>query len=249
MFDEVANLLNLEVDLLFFDTTSTYFEREDVDEPVARDDKGRLLTDARPPAEENGEPADQAGFPTFGRSKDSRDDLPQIAVGMAVTRDGIPVRVWSWPGNTGDSKLIRQVKDDMRDWTGLLRRDRPEHAGPGGADLRNRTVRDCHSPEAATRDQHLREQLVSQLTTLIEDTDKLSDFKRGELRGKIADKPGLTATSARPGQQAPHRHREDQDRGAPRRQLPAAMLRPGPVRGGHRARLQASSKSSGAGGT
>jgi transposase len=34
-----------------------------------------------------------------------------------VTRDGIPVRVWSWPGNTGDSKLIRQVKTDMRDWT------------------------------------------------------------------------------------------------------------------------------------
>lgn len=36
---------------------------------------------------------------------------------MAVTRDGIPVRVWSWPGNTGDQKLIRQVKDDRRDWT------------------------------------------------------------------------------------------------------------------------------------
>src|SRR5688572_23606539 len=28
-------LLNLEVDLLFFDTTSTYFELEDPDEPVA----------------------------------------------------------------------------------------------------------------------------------------------------------------------------------------------------------------------
>ncbi|MFG3480197.1 hypothetical protein ACGF3K_33980 [Streptomyces sp. NPDC047980] len=68
---EVATLLNLEVDLLFFDTTSTCFEREDADEPVARDDKGRLPTDDRPPAEENGEPADQAGFPTFGRSKDS----------------------------------------------------------------------------------------------------------------------------------------------------------------------------------
>jgi hypothetical protein len=38
-------------------------------------------------------------------------------IGTAVTRDGIPVRVWSWPGNTGDRKLIRQVKDDMRDWT------------------------------------------------------------------------------------------------------------------------------------
>jgi transposase len=38
-------------------------------------------------------------------------------IGMAVTRDGIPVRAWCWPGNTGDSALIRQVKDDMRDWT------------------------------------------------------------------------------------------------------------------------------------
>ena len=35
---------------------------------------------------------------------------------MAVTRDGIPVRVWCWPGNTADSALIRQVKADMRDW-------------------------------------------------------------------------------------------------------------------------------------
>ena len=35
---------------------------------------------------------------------------------MAVTRDGIPVRVWSWPGNTADSGLIRQVKKDLRDW-------------------------------------------------------------------------------------------------------------------------------------
>ena len=26
IFDQVANLLNIEVDLLFFDTTSTYFE-------------------------------------------------------------------------------------------------------------------------------------------------------------------------------------------------------------------------------
>jgi transposase len=27
------------------------------------------------------------------------------------------VRVWCWPGNTGDSALIRQVKADLRDWT------------------------------------------------------------------------------------------------------------------------------------
>jgi transposase len=36
---------------------------------------------------------------------------------MAVTRDGIPVWVWCWPGNTGDAKLIRRVKTEMRDWT------------------------------------------------------------------------------------------------------------------------------------
>ncbi|WP_431955310.1 IS1634 family transposase, partial [Actinacidiphila sp. bgisy167] len=34
VFDEVAHLLNLEVDLLFFDTTSTYFELEEPDEPI-----------------------------------------------------------------------------------------------------------------------------------------------------------------------------------------------------------------------
>ena len=61
--------------------------------------------------------ADGVGFRTYGKSKDSRDDLPQVVIGMAVTRDGIPVRVWCWPGNTADSALIRQAKDDMRDWT------------------------------------------------------------------------------------------------------------------------------------
>jgi hypothetical protein len=36
---------------------------------------------------------------------------------MAVTRDGIPVRMWCWPGNTSDSPLIRQVNGELRDWT------------------------------------------------------------------------------------------------------------------------------------
>lgn len=119
VFAQVANLLNLEVDLLFFDTTSTYFELEDADEPVTRDDHGHAVADNAAgdrDREADGE-ADKAGFRTYGKSKDSRDDLPQIVIGMAVTRDGIPVRVWCWPGNTSDSKLIRQVKDDMRDWT------------------------------------------------------------------------------------------------------------------------------------
>jgi hypothetical protein len=112
VYFQVADLLNLEVDLLFFDTTSTYFELEEADEEVLRDWRGEK-TAARDDADED----KTAGFRTHGKSKDSRDDLPQIVIGMAVTRGGIPVRVWCWPGNTADSALIRQVKDDMRDWS------------------------------------------------------------------------------------------------------------------------------------
>jgi Transposase DDE domain len=112
VFWQVATLLDLEVDLLFFDTTSTYFELDEPDAPVARDERGTALADTS-----GGDGQAKAGFRTYGKSKDHRDDLPQIIVGMAVTRTGIPVRVWCWPGNTTDSALIRQVKHDLRDWT------------------------------------------------------------------------------------------------------------------------------------
>jgi hypothetical protein len=41
IYASTADLLNLEVDLLFFDTTSTYFETEQADAPVWRDHEGR----------------------------------------------------------------------------------------------------------------------------------------------------------------------------------------------------------------
>jgi transposase len=94
-----ADLLNLEVDLLFFDTTSTYFETGQADAEAVDED------DVAHPA-----------FRTFGRSKDHREDLPQVVVGLAVTRTGIPIRAWCWPGNSGDQPLIRQVKDELREW-------------------------------------------------------------------------------------------------------------------------------------
>jgi hypothetical protein len=112
IYYRVADLLNLEVDLLFFDTTSTYFDTGDADDPVARDEHGRMRTDAEPT-----DPVRDSGFRTHGKSKDHRGDLPQVVIGMAVTRQGIPVRVWSWPGNYNDQALIRQVKDELRDWS------------------------------------------------------------------------------------------------------------------------------------
>ena len=108
---QVTDLLNLEVDLLFFDTTSTYFETGEADEPVPRDKDGSCVEEGDDAAVKD------TGFRTHGKSKDSRDDLPQVVVGMAVTRDGIPVRAWSWPGSTTDTDLIRQVRRDIRKWT------------------------------------------------------------------------------------------------------------------------------------
>jgi len=115
VFDSLVTLLNLEVDVLFFDTTSTYFVTGDEDDPVARDKNGMPLASGNAAGDEDGK-REPAAFRTWGKSKDHRDDLPQVVIGMAVTRDGVPVRVWCWPGSTSDSALIRQVKDDMRDW-------------------------------------------------------------------------------------------------------------------------------------
>ncbi len=94
VFFSVANLLNLEVDVLLFDTTSTYFERDTAD----------TTSDGT------------AGFRRYGHSKDHRPDLPQVIIGLAVTREGIPVRVWCWPGNTSDVTVLPEVRDGMRDW-------------------------------------------------------------------------------------------------------------------------------------
>jgi transposase len=42
--------------------------------------------------------------------------VPQIVVGLAVTRDGLPVRHWIFPGNTVDVTTVAKVKEDLRGW-------------------------------------------------------------------------------------------------------------------------------------
>jgi transposase len=63
-----ADLLNLEVDLLSFDTTSTYFETETADDPAE---------------------GETVGFRSYGHSKDHRPDLPPVVIGMSVTSTGV----------------------------------------------------------------------------------------------------------------------------------------------------------------
>ena len=89
VFWATASLLNLTVDLLFFDTTNTYFE-----------------TDEPGPSE----------LKAYGKSKHKRDDLPQVTIGLAVTREGIPVRCWVLPGNQHDSQCVDQVQKDLNSW-------------------------------------------------------------------------------------------------------------------------------------
>ena len=104
VFFSVASLLNLEVDVVFFDTTSTYFEI-DVDDPP--DDEAQ-----------DGDDADggDASLRRLGHSKDHRPDLPQVVIGLAVTREGIPVRCWVWAGNTNDQTVVEEVKRDLTGW-------------------------------------------------------------------------------------------------------------------------------------
>ena len=107
VFFSVASLLNLEVDVIFFDTTSTYWETEPSGQ-AAEDEQEQELSS------ETGE--GEGPLRRLGHSKDHRPDLPQVVIGLAVTREGIPVRCWVWPGNTSDQSVVKEVKDDLNGW-------------------------------------------------------------------------------------------------------------------------------------
>ncbi|MGH9896658.1 MAG: IS1634 family transposase, partial [bacterium] len=108
VYFRLADLLNLDVELIFYDTTSLHFEVDEEDEGGGEHD------------EVQGSRA--AGARTYravrkrGKSKNGRDDAPQIVVGLAVTREGFPVRHWVFPGNTVDVTTVEKVKADLKGW-------------------------------------------------------------------------------------------------------------------------------------
>ena len=95
----MADLMNADVDLIFYDTTSLHFE-VDLEDETTQHKNGRCY-----PAERK-----------RGYSKNGRGDAPQIVIGLAVTRDGLPVRSWVFAGNTSDVTTIEKVKEDLRGW-------------------------------------------------------------------------------------------------------------------------------------
>jgi transposase len=107
IFYRVADLLNLDVEVIFYDTTSLHFE---IDEQDSGDGEGNVQGSQAAGKKSYAPPRKR------GHSKNGRSDAPQIVVGLAVTRDGFPVRHWVFPGNTVDVTTLAKVKEDLRGW-------------------------------------------------------------------------------------------------------------------------------------
>ena len=119
VFFSTADLLNLEVDLLLYDTTSSYFEMEwDDEERQERKERWEAFDrgDGPEPSRPRPQVVNAPPLRMRGHSKDHRPDLSQVVIGMAVTREGIPVRCWTFEGNRNDAATIKQVKEDLAGW-------------------------------------------------------------------------------------------------------------------------------------
>lgn len=123
VFFSVASLFNLEVDLIFLDTTTTYFEIEGEDTDADAENEAEEETSPDPGIHGNTREEKRfkttlpgAGLRKRGYSKDSHPELAQVVIAFAVTREGIPVRCWVWPGNTSDQEVVQEVKQDLNRW-------------------------------------------------------------------------------------------------------------------------------------
>jgi Transposase DDE domain len=85
LYAKGLDLFNQPLDLVFFDTTSLYFE-------------------GRGPA----------GLARLGKSKDHRPDHPQVILGILMRRDGLPIACEVWPGNTADVTRLTVIADLLR---------------------------------------------------------------------------------------------------------------------------------------
>ena len=81
-----------ELELVFFDTTSIYFE---------------------------GKGGDHIG--QYGNSKDHRSDRKQMVVGAVLDNKGFPLCCEIWPGNTADVNTLLPVADRLRERFGVDR--------------------------------------------------------------------------------------------------------------------------------
>lgn len=89
LYAALTDLTNLDLRLVCYDLTSTYFE---------------------------GSPRPSDRFPSkaFGYSRDRRSDRPQVVVGLLCTGEGIPIAHHVFAGNTGDVTTLPGVLEDLQ---------------------------------------------------------------------------------------------------------------------------------------
>src|SRR3954452_13007886 len=111
VFWRAADLFKLDVDLVFYDATTAWFECDEED-VAGHEWRGLTFEPLR----------------RRGHSKEGRDTDPQVVIALAVTRDGVPVRSWVFPGATPDVTTVRSIKADLRE----MRLGRVLFVGDGG---------------------------------------------------------------------------------------------------------------------
>lgn len=136
VFYQVANLFNLSVDIIFYDTTTASFAVDYEDE--------------------------EDGLRQYGHAKEGMW-APQVVVALAVTREGIPVRSWVFPGNTADVSTVETIKRDLRGWN-LGRALFVADSGMNSEDNRKELAKACGTYLLATRMASVKEIKESVLT-------------------------------------------------------------------------------------
>jgi IS4 transposase len=86
LFVQLRDLLSLEVDVVLYDVTSTYFEGHRGPEQAAH-----------------------------GYSRDKRPDCRQVLLGLVTTRDGLPIGHHVFAGNRVDSTTVQEVVASLRE--------------------------------------------------------------------------------------------------------------------------------------
>ena len=88
LYARLCDLTNLDLRLVCYDLTSTYFEG-------------------------SARPSDRFPSRAFGYSRDHRSDRPQVVVGLLCTSDGIPIAHHVFAGNTNDAATLPAVLGDL----------------------------------------------------------------------------------------------------------------------------------------
>jgi hypothetical protein len=96
VFWNSVDLFKLDVDLVFYDATTAWFETDDED-VASHEWRGLKFELLR----------------KRSHGKEGQDNDPQVNIALAVTREGIPVLSWVFPGNTSDVTTVTKIKGDL----------------------------------------------------------------------------------------------------------------------------------------